>query len=85
MGPNTMVEFYVVDEEEINDFHRGNGHGFVSTKHRLSHVWVTRASEVGVPDAPVFSVRTHLGKILRIGDSVMGKLTALNLIIFSRI
>jgi nonsense-mediated mRNA decay protein 3 len=72
MGPNTMVEFYVVDEEEIHDFHRGTGHGAVSSKHQLSHVWVTRSSEVGVQDAPVFSVRTHLGKILRIGDAVMG-------------
>jgi len=72
MGPNTMVEFYVVDEEPITDFHRGVGHGFVSTKHQLSHVWVTRSCEVGVQDAPVYSVRTHLGKILRIGDSVMG-------------
>lgn len=72
MGPNTMVEFYVMDAEEIEDFHRGAGHGSVSTKHQLSHLWVSRASEVGTPDAPIYSVRTHLGKILRIGDSVMG-------------
>lgn len=72
MGPNTMVEFYVVEEEEIDDFHRGVGHGAVSTKHQLSHVWVSRASEVGAPDAPIYSVRTHLGRTLRVGDSVMG-------------
>lgn len=68
-----MVEFYVVDEEPIEGLHRGAGHGFVSTKHQLSHLWVTRASEVGAPDAQVFSVKTHLGKTLRIGDTVMGK------------
>lgn len=73
MGPNTMVEFYVVDEEEIEDLHRGAGHSHVSSKHQLSHVWVSRASEVGAPDAQIFSVRTHLGKTLRIGDTVMGE------------
>lgn len=69
-----MTEFYVVDEEEMNEFKRGAGHSHVSTKHQLSHVWVTRASEIGAPDAQIFSVRTHLGKILRIGDTVMGEL-----------
>jgi len=72
MGANTMVEFYVVDEEKIEDFHRGAGHSHVSTKHKLSHVWVSRASEVGSSDAQIYSVRTHLGQILRIGDTVMG-------------
>lgn len=67
-----MVEFYVVEEEEMDDFHRGTGHGAVSSKHQLSHVWVSRASEVGAPDAAIYSVRTHLGRTLRVGDSVMG-------------
>lgn len=72
MGPNTMVEFYVVEQEDIESTHRGAGHSVVSSKHKLSHVWVTRSSEVGLPNAQVYSVRTHLGKFLRIGDTVMG-------------
>ncbi|KAI6219496.1 60S ribosomal export protein NMD3 [Aphelenchoides fujianensis] len=72
LDPKALVEFYVIEEEPIDDFHHPNGHGHISTKHQLSHLFVCRASEVGVPDATIYSAKTHLGNIVTVGDSVMG-------------
>lgn len=72
MDPKALVEFYVIEEEPIDDYHHPSGHGHISTKHQLSHLFVCRASEVGVPDATIYSAKTHLGSIVTVGDSVMG-------------
>lgn len=47
------------------------GQGTVSKKHVLADVWVTRASELGINDNTIHT-RTHLGHVLKPGDSVMG-------------
>lgn len=47
------------------------GQGQVSFKHALCDIWVVRASELGINDNPIHT-RSHLGHLLKVGDSVMG-------------
>lgn len=47
------------------------GQGNISTKHVLADVWLVKASEMGINDNHVHS-KTHLGHILKVGDSVLG-------------
>lgn len=76
-----MVEFYVLDVEQVNNFKNTTGTGNLSIKHQLADVWVTRSNQVGQPDAPTFHCRSHLGRILNPGDSVMGLFTKILLYI----
>ncbi|KAI6202441.1 Protein kinase domain containing protein [Aphelenchoides besseyi] len=72
LDPKALVEFYVIEEESIDNYQHPNGHGHISTKHHLSHLFVCRASEVGVPDATIYSAKTHLGNFVTVGDTVFG-------------
>lgn len=47
------------------------GQGKVSDKHAVSDVWLVRASELGINDNTIHT-RTHLGHLLKPGDSVLG-------------
>lgn len=47
------------------------GQGSISTKHVLADIWVLKASDLGVNDNPIHT-RTHLGHVLKPGDSVLG-------------
>lgn len=47
------------------------GQGMVSNKHVVADVWVVKASELGLDVSPVHT-RTHLGHILKPGDTVLG-------------
>ncbi|GIY94131.1 60S ribosomal export protein NMD3, partial [Caerostris extrusa] len=49
------------------------GQGRISQKHVLSDVWVVRSSELGLTESFMHS-RTHLGHLLKPGDSVLGSL-----------
>lgn len=71
--PKSLVEFYVLEIEEVLDAKLPVGHGQVSTKHGLSDVWVVRSNSVGQSNAKTFFCRTHLGHLLSPGDSVLGK------------
>lgn len=73
LGQKSMVEFYVLEVESVDDLKRSKGHGHVSSKHQLAELFVCRANEVGEPDAHVYSTRTHLGRLLKPGDTVMGE------------
>lgn len=70
--PNHLTEFVIMDLEIITDKNRRffPGMGTVSTKHVLADAWVVKASELG-SDNTVFT-RTHLGHILKPGDSALG-------------
>lgn len=46
------------------------GQGAISSKHILADVWVVRASELGLTDNNIHT-RTHLGHLLKPGDSVL--------------
>ena len=43
-----------------------------SKKFNAMEVDVVRARELGMPDATIFTVITHLGRHLKCGDSVLG-------------
>ncbi|XP_049820964.1 60S ribosomal export protein NMD3 [Aethina tumida] len=72
-NPKQLVEYIVMDIEPIMDKDRNffPGQGAISNKHVLSDIWVVRASELGVNDNTIHT-RTHLGHILKPGDSVLG-------------
>lgn len=72
-NPKQLTEFIVMDIEVIldKDRHFFPGQGPISAKHVVSDVWLVKASELGINENTVHT-RTHLGHILKVGDSVMG-------------
>lgn len=74
-NPKQLTEFIVLDIEEERNF--GNISMEVDkqqqkkTKMKLIEVEVARAEKVGV-DGNSFRIKTHLGHLLRVGDSVLG-------------
>ncbi|XP_060525572.1 60S ribosomal export protein NMD3 isoform X2 [Cylas formicarius] len=72
-NPKQLVEYVVMDIEPIMDKDRKffPGQGTISQKHVLADVWVVKASELGITENTIHS-KTHLGHILKPGDSVMG-------------
>lgn len=72
-NPKQLTEFIVMDIEVIldKDRHFFPGQGQISAKHVVSDVWLVKAFELGINENTVHT-RTHLGHILKVGDSVMG-------------
>ncbi|CAD7090471.1 unnamed protein product [Hermetia illucens] len=72
-NPKQLVEFIVMDIEVIYDKDRKffPGQGKISNKHVLCDIWVVKASELGVNDNTIHT-KTHLGHLLKLGDSVLG-------------
>lgn len=72
-NPKQLVEYIVMDIELINEKDRKSypGQGTVSYKHALCDIWVVRASELGIAESNIHT-RSHLGHLLKVGDSVMG-------------
>lgn len=63
----------MIDIEPIMDKERKlfPGQGTVSMKHVLADAWIVKASELGINDNTIHT-RTHLGHVLKPGDSVLG-------------
>ena len=74
LQPDRLTQFYVLEVDEVDprDNRLGPGHGHLSTKHELADVWLVRANQVGQSDAQKLSCRTHLGRWLTPGDTVLG-------------
>lgn len=72
-NPKQLVEYVVIDIEPIMDKERKlfPGQGTVSMKHVLADAWIVKASELGINDNTIHT-RTHLGHLLKPGDSVLG-------------
>ncbi|XP_067005312.2 60S ribosomal export protein NMD3 [Anabrus simplex] len=72
-NPKQLTEYIVMDLELIREHDRKSfpGQGAVSNKHLIADVWVVRAAELGVTENTIHT-RTHLGHILKPGDSVLG-------------
>ncbi|CAH0381717.1 unnamed protein product [Bemisia tabaci] len=68
-----LIEFIVMDIELVRneDLKVFPGQGRVSHKHVVADVWVVKASELGINENPTH-VRSHLGHLLKVGDSVLG-------------
>ncbi|XP_049948828.1 60S ribosomal export protein NMD3 [Schistocerca serialis cubense] len=72
-NPKQLAEYIVMDVDIIRDKDRKAfpGQGAISNKHTIADVWVVRASELGMTENTIHT-RTHLGHILKPGDSVLG-------------
>ncbi|RZF49096.1 hypothetical protein LSTR_LSTR008382 [Laodelphax striatellus] len=72
-NPKQLVEYVVMDIEPIKSSERliFPGQGSVSQKHVLADVWLVRESDLGMTENTIHS-RTHLGHILKPGDSALG-------------
>uniref|UniRef100_A0A1I8PHD5 60S ribosomal export protein NMD3 n=1 Tax=Stomoxys calcitrans TaxID=35570 RepID=A0A1I8PHD5_STOCA len=72
-NPKQLVEYVVMDVEIIMDKDRKYypGQGQLSFRHVLCDIWVVRACELGINDNPIHT-RSHLGHILKVGDSALG-------------
>ncbi|KAI5646392.1 NMD3 family domain-containing protein [Phthorimaea operculella] len=72
-NPKQLVEFIVMDIDILKEHEKKTfpGQGMVSNKHVVADVWVVKASELGLDVSPVHA-RTHLGHILKPGDTVLG-------------
>lgn len=72
-NPKQLTEYIVMDIEliQFKDRKFFPGQGRISNKHVIADVWIVKAAELGINDNPVHT-RTHLGHILKPGDSVLG-------------
>ncbi|XP_049870141.1 60S ribosomal export protein NMD3 [Pectinophora gossypiella] len=72
-NPKQLVEYIVMDIDILKEHEKKSfpGQGMVSNKHVIADVWVVKASELGLDVSPVHT-RTHLGHILKPGDTVLG-------------
>ncbi|KAI4492444.1 hypothetical protein M0804_002235 [Polistes exclamans] len=72
-NPNQLIEYIVMDIDVVKDKDKKvfPGQGSISTKHVIADVWLVKAAELGIVENPVHA-RTHLGHILKPGDSVLG-------------
>ncbi|XP_043471212.1 60S ribosomal export protein NMD3 [Leptopilina heterotoma] len=72
-NPKQLTEYVIMDIEPIKDKDKKifPGQGAISNKHVISDVWLVKASELGINDNTIHT-RTHLGHILKPGDSAMG-------------
>lgn len=69
--PKQLVEYTVMDIEIIRDRKQFPGQGPISHKHVLADVWLVKSSELGISDSNIHT-KTHLGHLLRVGDTVLG-------------
>ncbi|XP_058793642.1 60S ribosomal export protein NMD3 [Phymastichus coffea] len=72
-NPKQLKEFVVIDIEPIKDkeIKRFPGQGHISKKHVIADIWVVKSEDLGL-DQNTIHARTHLGGILKPGDSVLG-------------
>ena len=70
-GAKQLSEYIVMDIDVIRDHEKRTfaGQGATSLKHVLADVWVCKANEVGTNEV---HTRTHLGHLLKPGDTVLG-------------
>ncbi|KAL5013913.1 hypothetical protein ScPMuIL_008183 [Solemya velum] len=69
-SPKHLTEYMVMQLDFVAD--KDRPHRIPSSnKHVLADVWVARMSDLGVNDQQ-FYCRTHLGHLLKVGDSVLG-------------
>ncbi|XP_026466185.1 60S ribosomal export protein NMD3-like [Ctenocephalides felis] len=71
-NPKQLTEYIIMDIEIIADKDRKTfpGQGAISSKHILADAWIVKASEIGINDNNIHT-RTHLGHLLKPGDSVL--------------
>ena len=68
-SPKQLTEFVVIEMEFTDSADVCTNGAVQSTKHVLADVYVSRPNEIGVSQT---HTRTHLGRLLRPGDTVLG-------------
>lgn len=78
-NPRQLKEFVVIDIEPIKDKDKKRfpGQGYITHKYAIADVWVVKAEDLGL-DQNTIHTRTHLGGILKPGDSALGYTLAEN-------
>lgn len=71
--PKQLTEYTVMDVEQIQFKDRKffPGQGAISNKHVVADVWLVKSSDLGINDALIHT-RTHLGHLLKPGDTALG-------------
>ncbi|XP_054016588.1 60S ribosomal export protein NMD3 [Hylaeus anthracinus] len=71
--PKQLIEYTVMDIEPqmFKDRKFFPGQGTISHKHTIADVWLVKSSELGINDNLIHT-RTHLGQILKPGDTALG-------------
>ncbi|XP_045464171.1 60S ribosomal export protein NMD3 [Harmonia axyridis] len=72
-SPKQLIKYYVLNIEPVMDKDRSfypDPKAF-SKKHVLADCWIVKESELGISDNSIH-VKTHLGHILKVGDTVLG-------------
>lgn len=72
-NPKQLTEYIVMDVEIRKNYDQKTfpGQGAISQKHILADIWVVRASDLGRTENTIHT-RSHLGHVLKPGDSVLG-------------
>ncbi|CAK9807411.1 60S ribosomal export protein NMD3 [Anthophora plagiata] len=72
-NPKQLIEYTVMDVEPIKFKDRKffPGQGTISNKHVIADVWLVKSCDLGINDSLIHT-RTHLGHILKPGDTVLG-------------
>lgn len=72
-NPKQLKEYTVMDIEPIKekDKKKFPGQGHVTDKYAIADVWLVKTEDLGL-DQNTIHTRTHLGGILKPGDSVLG-------------
>ncbi|XP_012231936.1 60S ribosomal export protein NMD3 [Linepithema humile] len=72
-NPKQLTEYIVMDIEPLKDEEKKvfPGQGSISNKHVIADVWLVKSSELGINNNSIHT-RTHLGHVLKPGDSALG-------------
>lgn len=73
--PRHLHEYIVMDLEVAGAVGSGGarpGQGRISSRHVVADAWVVRASDLGRSGCAQLHARTHLGHVLKVGDSALG-------------
>lgn len=73
INPRQFTEYVVMDIDILKNNEKKTfpGQGTISHKHVVADIWVVKASELGINENLIHT-RTHLGHLLKVGDSVLG-------------
>lgn len=70
-SPKNLIEFTIMELEPVRDRRQKSGEGALSKKHLLADCWVIRSDQLGMHEDYTHTV-THLGHLLKPGDTVLG-------------
>ena len=70
LNASYLIEFEVMDVQPIRE--KLNGKSRPNKRYDLAEVEIVKSSELGAMDAKTMIVKSHLGRLLKCGDTVLG-------------